>query len=305
MKKYIFILILTCLFAYTLSQTSEPKSELEEKCKLEAEPGNGTDESIRFFFDETTQKCQNFTFTGDGGNENNFETELDCLNDCFVGVESSEGTTQHEEDIVFVEKDQPILEWECDKPKEAGSGHDSIQKFYYNSKWKTCFAFKYSGEGGNGNRFSTRSECESNCAVADGSVCTGPSGTKELLKIGGNCDEAECSEGHKCANGLRGPECCVKDELDAIEAGFSDTCPDGSKAEGIFEDYFQATFAENCDDLICNDGQSCVQVNKHFAKCCGGEKRLADEIPVSAGALHVQIDGEEDENIMPSRLFFF
>ena len=44
MKQYIYVVIFTCLLAYTLSQTSEPKSELEEKCKLEAEPGNGTEE---------------------------------------------------------------------------------------------------------------------------------------------------------------------------------------------------------------------------------------------------------------------
>ena len=69
-------------------------------------------------------------------------------------------------------------------------------------------------------------------------------------------------------------------------------------------DYFHATFGETCEDLICGEGQKCLQVNKHFAKCCGGEHRMADEIPVSAGALHVQIDGEEDE-IVPSRLFFF
>jgi hypothetical protein len=159
MGHYINVIFFTFLLGYALSQnvTSEPKSELEPKCKLESDPGNGTEESIRFFFDEATQKCQNFTFTGEGGNENNFETELDCLNDCFVGIES-EGTPQNEEDIVFVEKDQPVLEWDCDKTKDFGSGKDSIQKFYYNSKWRACFAFKYSGEGGNGNRLSSRYE---------------------------------------------------------------------------------------------------------------------------------------------------
>ena len=39
----------------------------------------------RYFFEVSSQSCKEFNFTGEGGNDNNFETELDCLNDCFVG----------------------------------------------------------------------------------------------------------------------------------------------------------------------------------------------------------------------------
>lgn len=39
----------------------------------------------RFYFDSVNSSCQKFEFTGDGGNENNFPTELDCLNDCYIG----------------------------------------------------------------------------------------------------------------------------------------------------------------------------------------------------------------------------
>ena len=44
-------------------------------------------------------------------------------------------------------------------------------------------------------------------------MCTGPSGSKDLLKAGANCDEAKCPNGYKCANGMRGPECCKTDEI--------------------------------------------------------------------------------------------
>ena len=98
-----------------------------------------------------------------------------------------------------------------------------------------------------------------------------------------------------------------------IEVAWSDTCPDTTKAAGIIKDYFQPIFGDTCDDLICEKDQKCIQVSKNFAKCCGGQKRLSDDIPVSTGALHVRIDGEDEKmiedgfrilNIQNSRLLF-
>jgi hypothetical protein len=41
--------------------------------------------ATRFFYDQQSKKCKEFEYTGHGGNDNNFESELDCLNDCFTG----------------------------------------------------------------------------------------------------------------------------------------------------------------------------------------------------------------------------
>ncbi|TKR81762.1 hypothetical protein L596_015585 [Steinernema carpocapsae] len=38
-------------------------------------------------------------------------------------------------------------------------------------------------------------------------------------------------------------------------------CPDGSKSS-------EKPFRESCEDLICGPKEKCVQINKHFAKCC-------------------------------------
>lgn len=37
------------------------------------------------------------------------------------------------------------------------------QVFFYDPDWQSCFAFKYTGCGGNANRFITIDDCESKC----------------------------------------------------------------------------------------------------------------------------------------------
>uniref|UniRef100_A0A914Z8Z3 Uncharacterized protein n=1 Tax=Panagrolaimus superbus TaxID=310955 RepID=A0A914Z8Z3_9BILA len=59
---------------------------------------------------------------------------------------------------------------------------------------------------------------------------------------------------------------------DAFQVAAADNCPDGSKSGGSnAKGYFEATYAETCNDLVCQKGLKCVQVNKQFAKCCGGK----------------------------------
>uniref|UniRef100_A0A914QKE1 BPTI/Kunitz inhibitor domain-containing protein n=1 Tax=Panagrolaimus davidi TaxID=227884 RepID=A0A914QKE1_9BILA len=155
---------------------------------------------------------------------------------------------------------------DCGLEKDSGNGKDAIQKYYFNSKWHTCFGFKYTGKGGNGNRFDSYSECQGNCAPLDGSACSGPNPSKSPLNEGTpdgfQCETAKCPKGYKCAFGTI-VQCCFEKDSDDFNAATSDKCPDGSKAGDAF--------GETCNDLVCNKGQKCVQINKQFAKCCGGK----------------------------------
>uniref|UniRef100_A0A7E4ZVP5 Kunitz/Bovine pancreatic trypsin inhibitor domain protein n=1 Tax=Panagrellus redivivus TaxID=6233 RepID=A0A7E4ZVP5_PANRE len=284
--------------------------ELEAKCKMPVDVGTGDGEiEERFFFDEPTQSCKAFNYTGAGGNENNFFSELECLNDCFIGVVNDHTKDQAEEDIVILSQNatQPLIdaaveEWPCSKPKHNGDGKGAQQRFYYDDAYKTCFAFKYTGSGGNNNRFESHSECMSTCGLADGSVCSGPILSLEPLdKMAFECKDGVCPKGSHCARGMM-VECCHKGQYDAVAAAFAETCPDGSAAGGVHTEYFQATFAKSCDDLICGKGEKCVQTSKDFAKCCGAGRRLADEV-----AVHVRLEGGQRLAAIerdPSRLFF-
>uniref|UniRef100_A0A183BRM4 BPTI/Kunitz inhibitor domain-containing protein n=1 Tax=Globodera pallida TaxID=36090 RepID=A0A183BRM4_GLOPA len=70
-----------------------------------AETGTGTDTVPRFFYQPNNLSCVPFLYTGEGGNANNFLTELDCLNNCFIGV--NEETPQEEEEDVHMIKQDP------------------------------------------------------------------------------------------------------------------------------------------------------------------------------------------------------
>jgi hypothetical protein len=49
---------------------------------LRLSPGNGDQRLPRWFYDPTARSCETFTYTGVGGNENNFGTRQDCVNVC-------------------------------------------------------------------------------------------------------------------------------------------------------------------------------------------------------------------------------
>lgn len=50
-------------------------------------------------------------------------------------------------------------------PVSPGHCENGLTKWHYNSEAKECQAFMYSGCGGNGNRFSSKAECENLCAA--------------------------------------------------------------------------------------------------------------------------------------------
>ena len=55
----------------------------------------------------------------------------------------------------------------CTIPKDEGTGKDTdIQiVLYYNATRDKCYPFRYTGVGGNGNRFGNERECMRNCSA--------------------------------------------------------------------------------------------------------------------------------------------
>uniref|UniRef100_A0A0N4ZTJ1 BPTI/Kunitz inhibitor domain-containing protein n=1 Tax=Parastrongyloides trichosuri TaxID=131310 RepID=A0A0N4ZTJ1_PARTI len=161
----------------------------------------------------------------------------------------------------------------CSGEKDYGTCKEKLQRFYYDSKWSTCLAFVYSGCGGNGNVFNTKSDCEHSCLPLDGSSCLGPNKQGKKIKEGRDCTTAQCEKGYVCARGAFTVECCEENDYNNMNAAYESKCPDGSDAGGVFKDYFRPTIGRTCDDLICDAGMKCVQINKDFAKCCGKSKK--------------------------------
>ncbi|KAG0442428.1 hypothetical protein HPB47_015708 [Ixodes persulcatus] len=60
-------------------------ARLPKVCKLRMAPGHcesGQDPVLRYFYNQYTERCEVFTYSGCGGNENNFKTEHDCETRC-------------------------------------------------------------------------------------------------------------------------------------------------------------------------------------------------------------------------------
>ncbi|CAI4227223.1 unnamed protein product [Auanema sp. JU1783] len=65
------------------------------KCLLPPKSGEGVQYLTKYFYSPEYRQCLSFIYSGENGNENNFETQIDCLETCIAnGVKfSSLGTT--------------------------------------------------------------------------------------------------------------------------------------------------------------------------------------------------------------------
>ncbi|XP_017784218.1 PREDICTED: papilin isoform X2 [Nicrophorus vespilloides] len=124
----------------------QPVQELDDSTKICYQPvdtGNCNDSIAAYFFDPATHKCQTFTYSGCGGNANRYNSEEQCERQCgrFRG-----------QDV-------------CKMPVDVGPCRAQIRKSYYDSSLGRCAEFNYGGCEGNGNRFSSISECEGICLL--------------------------------------------------------------------------------------------------------------------------------------------
>ncbi|XP_066977995.1 papilin isoform X16 [Macrobrachium rosenbergii] len=123
----------------------EPDQGLLDICKLPVETGNCRASIPSWYYDEEKQRCIGFSYGGCGGNANRFQSVELCERQC--------GRY----------RDQDI----CKLPKSPGPCSESYRKWYHDPYERRCKSFLYSGCEGNGNRFSTEQECETECIYHD------------------------------------------------------------------------------------------------------------------------------------------
>ncbi|XP_067326954.1 BPTI/Kunitz domain-containing protein-like [Anolis sagrei] len=112
------------------------------KCKLSQESGPCMAKFEQFYFDTRSKRCQSFTYSGCGGNENRFVTMLDCLLSC---------------------ENMDRLPRICSLPKSDGLCYELVLRYYYNTERRRCLPFVYKGCLGNMNNFKTLEECKQKC----------------------------------------------------------------------------------------------------------------------------------------------
>lgn len=88
-----------------------------------------------YFYNTQSGRCEKFTYSGCGGNENRFMSEDDCIKSCACHV----------------------------KP-DAGTCKGLMERWYYNPERGCCEKFFYGGCQGNSNNFNSYQECTKTCA---------------------------------------------------------------------------------------------------------------------------------------------
>ncbi|GMS79468.1 hypothetical protein PENTCL1PPCAC_1643 [Pristionchus entomophagus] len=165
---------------------------MEDVCRLQPDAGPCNNDEEKFFYNTAAGKCERFRYGGCGGNLNSFPGESDCQMRCGFMADidrpqpnQGQGNDQpihaivqppHTDSFVFPPTHAPAPapapgpntpsskgREVCHQKVDVGRCQGSFSSFYYELATGTCVEFKYSGCGGNGNRFTTKAECEGLC----------------------------------------------------------------------------------------------------------------------------------------------
>lgn len=55
---------------------------------MSSDEGEGTSFTFSLFYDEVQDRCNPFIYKGEGGNQNRFENERDCIRNCSSNAEN-------------------------------------------------------------------------------------------------------------------------------------------------------------------------------------------------------------------------
>ena len=101
---HIFVWIFATALCGTTSSTSPPSL-----CSLPSRTGGCRAEIERYYFNVTAGICKKFIYGGCQGNENNFESESDCLDACGEPLENKDA---RRETVKTMDFESGLGDWE-------------------------------------------------------------------------------------------------------------------------------------------------------------------------------------------------
>uniref|UniRef100_A0A182JSY1 Papilin n=1 Tax=Anopheles christyi TaxID=43041 RepID=A0A182JSY1_9DIPT len=298
----------------------------QDVCQLPHAYGECSGNEERWFYEPNEQRCIRFAYSGCGGNGNNFASEAECERSCPSGAQPPIDV-----DMRGPSEQQPSNVSRCDEVPDYGDGDGDVILFYYNAERRSCERFRYSGAGGNANRYSSEEECERVCGMYRGvDVC-------QDTVVAGPCTESipmyyYDSRTHACyafnysgcdGNGNRfvsAEECegtCVhqrpgfEDAANAVNPceQYEHECSQLACQYGIAKSYDPTNGCERCQ---CNDpcaghycpqgslcvvdvqsGGALVGTGSEFVGVCR-ESHKSGDCPVLANATHCSVDCYSD-----------
>ncbi|CAF0898052.1 unnamed protein product [Brachionus calyciflorus] len=132
-------------------------------CMLPREKGPCADYEQKYYFNTLSGQCEEFTYGGCNGNDNNFESLDECESTCHALIESASNSQ-----ILPINMKPKALSYDqrkkiCKYPVNEGSCNGYLKRFYFNFFTKNCEAFAYTGCEGNENNFITYESCMGTC----------------------------------------------------------------------------------------------------------------------------------------------
>ncbi|XP_037713628.1 papilin-like [Drosophila subpulchrella] len=150
-----------------------PPTPSLDQCEQPADAGECSEWVLKWSYNSTEDRCQQFYYGGCGGNDNRFGSEEECSSRCKHGAveelperEPLPAINPNSSDTSSLEPTPPTPTQatdQCEQPADAGECGEWVLKWNYNSTEGRCKAFYYGGCGGNDNRFGSEEECSSRC----------------------------------------------------------------------------------------------------------------------------------------------
>lgn len=125
--------------ARCLDGEEQPAEPDTSKCYRPAEAGNCYERTSRWYYNHQEGHCDEFIYTGCGGNDNNFASEEECQNACDAVADT------------------------CALPPIAGNCNDISTRWYFDRSSGRCSEFEFTGCRGNRNNFVSERLCLDFC----------------------------------------------------------------------------------------------------------------------------------------------
>jgi len=116
-----------------VKKTVEVNETVDDACSLPKESGLCKGSFQRFYYDNETQECKQFTYGGCSGNGNNFHTIEFCQRRC---MKRNHTNLAYENNT-----NQSVAK--CFMKKESGICMAYFKKYFYNSETNQCEEFVY------------------------------------------------------------------------------------------------------------------------------------------------------------------
>jgi len=152
-----------------------------DACSLPSETGPCRASRKRFYYNNKTAKCEQFTYGGCKGNKNNFVALKDCQRVCesntILTEENIKSTNSRKSPLVrsgFIQSETPqpesnskIFELSevdpCTLEVKKGVCRGYFPRYYFSAEENKCLPFQFGGCRGNKNNFYTIEACEALC----------------------------------------------------------------------------------------------------------------------------------------------